>query len=230
MTPRQRDRTARPPAPSERAGPGRRGYARGTGDPARPGHAEVTDRDERRRRKRVALLAAAVRVMRRDGPEAPMERIAAEAGVTKPILYRVFGDRAGLQRAVGQQAFDELATELAAAMAGADPASPRALVERAIDAALGFVEREPALTSLLRVAGGPARDGGDVGDAALPVVVLLGQALRGLGGDSGAAEPWAYAVIGMVVWAGGWWAGRPTMPRSALVGYLTDLVCGGVPG
>lgn len=189
-------------------------------------------RDDRRRRKRQALLQVAVSVVRRDGPDASMQRIATEAGVAKPILYRVFGDRAGLQRAVGAQAFEALAGELSSAMAGGDPASPRSMVGRAIDAAIGFVEREPALTALLPVAGAPARDGGSVlpTDAALPVVAILGEALRGLGGDSGAAEPWAYAVIGMVVWAGGWWVGRPTMPRAALVGYLTDLVCGGVSG
>ncbi|MGH2819151.1 MAG: helix-turn-helix domain-containing protein, partial [Actinomycetota bacterium] len=45
------------------------------------------------------LLDAADNVVRRDGPEASMQKIAAEAGITKPILYRQFGDKGGLYRA-----------------------------------------------------------------------------------------------------------------------------------
>lgn len=45
---------------------------------------------ERRRRE---LLEAADRVVLRDGPQASMNAIAAEAGITKPILYRHFGDK-----------------------------------------------------------------------------------------------------------------------------------------
>lgn len=47
---------------------------------------------ERRRRE---LLEAAERIVLRDGPDASMNAIAAEAGITKPILYRHFGDKGG---------------------------------------------------------------------------------------------------------------------------------------
>ena len=46
--------------------------------------------------RREQLLNAADRVVQREGPGASMNAIAAEAGITKPILYRHFGDRNGL--------------------------------------------------------------------------------------------------------------------------------------
>lgn len=174
-----------------------------------------------------------MRVVRREGPDASMDRFAAEAGVTKPILYRAFGDRAGLHQAVGEHVFATLGDQLRAALAQVD-VSPRQMVTNAIDAYIGFIEREPALYAFLTTvaARGTRRQTVDVyaARATSQVARVLGEALRGLGRDSGAAEPWAYGIVGMVVMAGGWWLERQTMPRARLVSYLSDLVCDGLPG
>ena len=42
--------------------------------------------------------------VRRHGAGVSVAEIAAAAGITKPVLYRHFIDRADLQRAVGEQA------------------------------------------------------------------------------------------------------------------------------
>lgn len=52
-----------------------------------------TDQQRSADRRRRELLEAADRVVLRDGPQASMNAIAAEAGITKPILYRHFGDK-----------------------------------------------------------------------------------------------------------------------------------------
>ncbi|BFO19525.1 hypothetical protein SHKM778_59130 [Streptomyces sp. KM77-8] len=52
-----------------------------------------TDQQRSAERRRRELLEAADRVVLRDGPGASMNAIAAEAGITKPILYRHFGDK-----------------------------------------------------------------------------------------------------------------------------------------
>ena len=44
-----------------------------------------------RENRRETFVDAAISVVRRDGRGASMEAVAREAGVTKPILYRVFG-------------------------------------------------------------------------------------------------------------------------------------------
>src|SRR3954452_2049804 len=72
----------------------------------------ATAAEERRRE----LLEAADRVVLRDGPEASMNAIAAEAGITKPILYRHFGDKSGLYRALAIRHTDALLANLRAAL------------------------------------------------------------------------------------------------------------------
>src|SRR3954471_24823067 len=98
----------------------------------------------RRRRDRVArrdeLLAAADRVVRELGPEASMEAIAAEAGITKPILYRHFGDKDDLYSALAERYLEELYRESNHVMLTAK--HPHRRLGDGIDAFLRAVERE----------------------------------------------------------------------------------------
>src|SRR5437763_847242 len=73
--------------------------------------------DERRDARRAQLLDAAERVVEHRGSDASMAQIAAEAGITKPILYRHFGDKADLYRALAERLTGELLVELRAALA-----------------------------------------------------------------------------------------------------------------
>ncbi|CAM5592359.1 hypothetical protein STENM327S_01624 [Streptomyces tendae] len=73
---------------------------------------QQTSADRRRRE----LLEAADRVVLRDGPHASMNAIAAEAGITKPILYRHFGDKGGLYAALAVRHTDALLASLRAAL------------------------------------------------------------------------------------------------------------------
>src|SRR5689334_14539763 len=72
-------------------------------------------RDPDRRR---ALLEAADQVIRREGPEASMAVIAAEAGISKPILYRHFGDKSGLYQALAERHTRKLVEEIQAGFSG----------------------------------------------------------------------------------------------------------------
>jgi AcrR family transcriptional regulator len=194
--------------------------------------ARALSKEQARERKRERLLEAAIRVVRREGAAVSMDEIAQEAGVTKPIIYRAFGDREGLTAALA----DRFADELAAALQRALELAPddRGRVSGAIDAYLGFIEREPAITRFLihrslqsleetgvALSGFVNRVGGLITQA-------IGEALRQRGLDSGAAEPWGYAIVGAVHMAGDWWLERKTMPRERLVDYLTTLVWSGM--
>lgn len=189
-----------------------------------------TDRDARRLERREQLLAAAMTAVRRDGPTVSMEAIAAEAGVTKPIVYRHFGDRSGLVSALATQFSDELMGALRTSLERA--AEPRDLLVGTIDAYLAFVEREPNLYRFVvqHADGGAEEISGFVRQVAQEVAVVLGERLRQIGYDSGAAEPWAYGLVGMVHLAGDWWVDRAAMPRARLVEYLTTMVWNGLEG
>jgi AcrR family transcriptional regulator len=96
---------------------------------------ETTRHTERRSAaedRRKELLEAADRVVLRDGPGASMNAIAAEAGITKPILYRHFGDKDGLYRALAARHTDALLSALRAAL-DAPAAERRQRVEATLD-------------------------------------------------------------------------------------------------
>jgi len=198
--------------------------------------------DEEQAERRDAFLDAAVAVVRRDGVTASMEAMAAEAGVTKPILYRVFGDRDGLLLALVERFATELGQALATPLGGTDSATgsrsvldddPKEVLRATIDAYVALIERDPALYRFLteRLASSPDRPiAGLADEVARNVAVVLGERLRAIGADSGAAEPWAFALVGMVHLAGDWWVNRRTMARSTLVDYLVALVWDGMAG
>ena len=185
--------------------------------------------------RREAFLDSAVAVVRREGPGASMEAMAREAGVTKPILYRVFGDRNGLLHALAERFATELSQVLAKALSSSGTADawddPRGVLRATIDAYVGLIDRDPELYRFLteRLASDPERPiSGLADEVARNVAVVLGDRLRAIGADSGGAEPWAYALVGMVHLAGDWWVNRRTMARDTLVDYLVALVWDGL--
>ena len=58
--------------------------------------------------RRQALLDVAWDVVDREGERASMDDVAAAAGITRPILYRHFGDVGGLWEAIGERFTVEL--------------------------------------------------------------------------------------------------------------------------
>src|SRR4051812_12282832 len=179
------------------------------------------EREATRAARRAELLDAAVRVIRRDGPTPSMDAIAAEAGITKPILYRHFGDRGGLVAALASRFATELRDVLTGALSADD--DPRAVFVGTVDAYLAFVERDPHLYRFVaqRLDADSAASVEDFRrQVGRQVAVVLGEQLRALGRDSGGAEPMAHGIVGLVHAAGDWWVERQTMPRARLVQYL----------
>ena len=179
--------------------------------------------------RREALLDAADRIVRRDGPAASMVTIAAAAGITKPVLYRHFGDKGGLHAALADRYTGGLLAELQAALeAGADR---RDRVERTIDAYLGAIEREPQVYRFLVR---PDAAGGESVQAQTRVRSftrqLAGLLAQGIAAElkvpDGRADAWAHGIVGMVQSAGDWWLDTHAVPRSELVTELTDLLFG----
>ena len=177
-----------------------------------------------------------MQAIRETGPGATMEQLAKAGGVTKPILYRHFGDRDGLMRAIAAQFAADLLLSLQAPLQQG-VSNPRQLLDTTIDSYIGFIEREPNLYRFLSRQV-PDRGEGLFSVSALVEVIaqqaalIIGEQLRAIGHDSDAALPWAYGMVGLVHQAGDWWLDDRTMPRERLVGYLTSLLWDGlsVPG
>ena len=160
-----------------------------------------------------------------------MSSIAAQAGVTKPILYKHFGDKGGLYKALAERYLDELLSSLRAALGSSDDALDR--IRATIDAYLSFIERESEVYAFLMHRAVEERPeakatvAGFIRQLGDEIAIVLGEELRRFGLDSGAAEPWAHGMVGMVYLAGDRWLERPTMPRARLVDYLANLLWGG---
>lgn len=102
---------------------------------------------------RAAALAAALSMVERDGPDAlSLRAVAAAVGVNHRALYRHFADKRELTLALAAEGFDQMATEIACAMARGGGAGPTPLYTAYVDFAL----RRPALYALMY--GIPGRD------------------------------------------------------------------------
>ncbi|MEV7414131.1 TetR family transcriptional regulator [Streptomyces sp. NPDC089919] len=186
-------------------------------------------------RRRRELLEAADRVVLRDGPKASMNAIAAEAGITKPILYRHFGDKAGLYQALAVRHTDALLDSLRAALDA--PTERRSRVEATLDTYLSAIEARPQVYRFLMH---PAEDsqtadrGFDVGRHSAPLLRRLGEELAkviaervdlGPAGEE-LARIWGHGIVGMMHAAGDWWLSERPCERGTLVRGLTDLLWG----
>lgn len=191
------------------------------------------ERDRRRATRRAEMVQAAMDAVRRHGAGVSVAEIAAEVGITKPVLYRHFADRADLQRAVGEQAAGLLLARIAPELA-----PERAAVEQirgSIDAFLAGIEAEPELWRFVVHHPAGRTPGAEIVEdvrqrIACLLATLIGERLRELGQDSGGAEAWAQGLVGMVHNAGDWWLERRTMSRASLTDYLTTLIWGGMAG
>jgi AcrR family transcriptional regulator len=175
-------------------------------------------------------LDAAERVVLRDGPAASMNAIAAEAGITKPILYRHFGDKAGLYVALADRHIETLLAMLRAALG--QPLPRRERIGAAIDAWLRLVEASPELYRFL-VHRGQSEEP-RVRSRVAVFQRRLGEALAaGIAAELGLAEAerdrasaWAHGIVGMVQAASDWWLDERPFPRADLARHLADLIDG----
>ncbi|MCM2417494.1 MULTISPECIES: TetR family transcriptional regulator [Streptomyces] len=186
-------------------------------------------------RRRKELLEAADRVVLRDGPEASMNAIAAEAGITKPILYRHFGDKSGLYRALAQRHTDALLASLRAALDSGNDRRDR--VEATLHAYLAAIETRPQVYRFLMhpaEAPGDGEKGFDGGRHSSSLLRRMGEDLAeviaerlDLGPQSQElARVWGHGIVGMMHAAGDWWLSERPVSRDQLVSHLADLLWG----
>jgi AcrR family transcriptional regulator len=182
-----------------------------------------------REARREEFVQAALRALARHGPDFGMDDVAAEAGVTKPVLYRHFTDKADLYLALGRYGTELLFDRLVPALNNEEAPVPR--IRKSLDAYFSVIEEHPNLYRLLirRQFGRDvvAEDKELIGAA---LSRLLGDYLRAMDLDSGAAEPWGHGIVGLVQNVSEWWLERRTMSRDAVVEYLTQIIWAAIDG
>ena len=178
-------------------------------------------------------MDAALRVLEAQGPDLPMDAVAAEAGVTKPVLYRYFQDKSALVGALAERGSEILLDRLLPAIRAGCPALSR--VRDAVGAYFAVIDEHPNLYWLLaREARGDAGGPGSIQQnkefIATALTAVIGDHLRAYELDSGGAEPWAYGMTGLVQSTGEWWLQRRSMSRGHVVDLVTQLIWAALSG
>ncbi len=160
-----------------------------------------------------------MRAIDEHGADVRVAEIAAEAGVSKPVLYRYFADKDELFAAVGIYAADEVLEAFVPAILGEGPIRDR--IARAIDAYLQVIE-EHQQVFLLLVRRGPGEDPLADGKSRIASTVarILGNTLGQAKVDTAAADVWAQSLVGLCLTTGEWWLEQRTMSREQLSRYL----------
>ena len=177
--------------------------------------------------RREQLLDAADRAVAQSGAATSMAAVAAEAGITKPVLYRHFGDKGGLVAALTARHTGRLLAVLQQALGSGRTRRER--VELTIDAYLAAIEAQPQLYRFLLHPEEPAGPPEQVRTFTRGLAAMLAE---GIAAELGAARPgprehaWAHGIVGMVQTAGDWWLDTRPCPRQELARQLTDLVHG----
>ncbi len=161
-----------------------------------------------------------------------MSAIAAEAGISKPILYRHFGDKSGLYRALAERHVDPLIERVRSELHAGDGLKRRA--RATVGAYLQMIGRNLNLYRFL-MDRATAEDPRTRGDLSL-VVRRLGEELADTLIDEGyieepvRAQLVAHAVVGMVQAAGEWWLEHPEVGADEVIEDLADAVVGAITG
>ncbi|MFB9881024.1 TetR/AcrR family transcriptional regulator [Planobispora siamensis] len=184
----------------------------------------MSGRDPDRRR---ALLDAADRVIRREGPQASMASIAAEAGITKPILYRHFGDKSGLYQALANRHITVVIGLLREQFDNAD-ADLRGRARSTITAYLDMIGSNLNLYRFLfhRAGAEDSRTHSQMAAIVRGLGEELGEVITATaeGIDPVRAQVLGHAFVGMVQATGDWWLEHPEVDRTEVVEGLVSVI------
>ena len=184
--------------------------------------------EEHNLQRRRDLVESTLRAIRVHGAGVGMDEIAAMAGTSKTVVYRHFGGRTGLYRAVVESVHAYIATNVMSAVE-ASKLDPADLVRTLTDVYLGLVERDPEIYRFVvtRPTGeDPVEDPvtgitGRIGDE-LADIFRAWLSTRGL--DPRPANTWGHGVVGFV-WAVAdkWITTGHQRPRADIVDFTGRL-------
>jgi len=171
---------------------------------------------EHRRLRRRELVEATLRAIRRHGATVGMDEIAAEAGTSKPVIYRHFGDRPGLYRAVVEKVAQFILDDLHSSVGWDRTEDLTLLVRDLAHCYLRLVQRDPEIYRF--VMSRPLVDGDLSDDPVTGLTMRIGQRvadlLRANGFEPDRADTWGHGLVGCVRAATDQWI-RAGMPRPA---------------
>jgi AcrR family transcriptional regulator len=117
----------------------------GAKPPGRPSRTE-----SQRSLQRQRLLDDAIAAIRLHGSGVSVENIAAHAGVSKPVIYAEFGDKAGLADALALERAQQMERSLIAGLAAGEPLDTTGAVQLGASALIGLVVDDPEVYGFIQ--------------------------------------------------------------------------------
>ncbi|KAB8288311.1 TetR family transcriptional regulator [Bifidobacterium ramosum] len=160
-----------------------------------------------------------------------VEEIAANAKVSKPIVYEHFGGKEGLYAVIVDREMQTLTSTITATLNDPDT-HPRQIVERAALALLTYIEQNADGFQVL-VRDSPSTDPAGsfsslLGDISLQVEDLLTASFKRQKLSTKGVPYYAQMLVGMIVFTGQYWADRPKVSKEQLAAYIVDLAWHGL--
>ncbi|MFE4195015.1 TetR family transcriptional regulator [Paenarthrobacter sp. NPDC056912] len=218
-------------------------FASAAGAPRDVGAAAVDGRAARwqshREERRRELIKTARKAVHRLGSDASMEDIAGAAGTSKSVFYRYFGDKAGLQQAMGEVVLGQMQRRMQEAAQSAQ--TPREGLFAMVSAYLQMAESSPnvyAFITRLTPGEASAQDAiaasGALGNFFEQITDMIATPMREHLGEEKESVIiyWPTAAIGLVRNAGEMWLGSPASSakpdQATMAGQITDWLCLGI--
>jgi AcrR family transcriptional regulator len=158
-----------------------------------------------------------------------IEEIAAQAGVSKPVVYQHFGGKEGLYAVVVDREVERLLT-LATAMLDGNRSRPK--FEEAAVALLKYIEDNADGFRILVRDSNPGSGTGTFGtllsDIANQVEYILADFLKSRDRDPKTAPMYAQMLVGMVAFTGQWWLDARKPKLEEVAAHLINLAWNGL--
>ncbi|MGO9141924.1 MAG: TetR family transcriptional regulator [Streptosporangiaceae bacterium] len=158
-----------------------------------------------------------------------IEEIAAQAGVSKPVVYEHFGGKEGLYAVVVDREVDRFLTMATGLLEGEDT---MAKFEVAAVALLRYIEDNADGFRILVRDSNPASGSGTfaslISDIASQVEYILADVLKDRGYDPKFAPMYAQMLVGMVAFTGQWWLDARKPQLEEMAAHLCNLAWNGL--
>lgn len=160
---------------------------------------------------------------------ASIEEIAQRAKITKPVVYEHFGGKEGLYAVIVDREVQVLLGRISGAL---DADHPRAMLEQAACAFLGYVQDEQdGFRVLVRdspVAGSSGTLASLIGDLAAQVEYILAGEFKKRNYDAKLAPIYSRALVGMVAQVGEWWLDSRDFSLDEVAAHIVNIAWNGL--